>query len=243
MKSSTYRLSIKNPCQKREWNDMEDAEKGKFCAVCARHVFDFASWTDDEIIHFINNTNQAVCARMSHEQMNRTLSVQPQRDTKRWHKIAAAGLLLLTTTTHLYAKEKPDESIAQYQSQDYFETEELLSPKYDSIKNKIKGKLVEERTGRPIAGMNIALKGTRVSAETDSLGNFSIIVPDNFPGNEIVLVVDGAYGFEGQTQKSVYKKELPITGLVIKKPDMMVGEIQIISPKQKKSRPSGKHKK
>ncbi|MBC9929981.1 carboxypeptidase-like regulatory domain-containing protein [Chitinophaga qingshengii] len=241
MKSLTYRLSIKNPCQKKDWANMEDAEKGKFCSVCARHVFDFASWTDDEIIHFINHTDQAVCARMSHEQMNRALSVHPQQDTKRWHKIAAAGLLLLTTTTLLYAKEKPAEGMAQYQLQDHFGTEGATFPKQDSIKNKIKGKLVEERSGRPIAGMNIVLKGTRVSAETDSLGNFSIIVPDNFPGNEIVLVVDGAYGFEGQTQKTVYKKELPITGLVIKKPDVMVGEIEIIPATPKKSRPSRKH--
>lgn len=50
------KLTIPKPCFEK-WESMENSSDGKFCKICAKNVVDFIEKTDDEIKHFINNTD------------------------------------------------------------------------------------------------------------------------------------------------------------------------------------------
>jgi hypothetical protein len=77
----------------------------------------------------------------------------------------------------------------------------------------------------------VFIEGTNISATTDTLGNFTLNIPDDFMADEIVLVLK-ATGWERDTQTIIYRKDLPVTNLIIKKESPIVGEY-IIKIKRK----------
>lgn len=67
---SLNQISIPVPCHEK-WNDMTEAEKGRFCAVCQKTVIDFSVMDEQEIIHFFSEKKQTenVCGRFKDSQL------------------------------------------------------------------------------------------------------------------------------------------------------------------------------
>lgn len=226
-----YKLNIENPCQKKKWSDMTPSDKARFCSQCNKNVFDFVNWTDEEIIRFLNRQDEKICARLSYAQINRIIAVKEKSKIHNWHKIVAG--ILLVASVNVSAQEKHIETSQQFQHYESEISHTKITVKNDSIKNRITGKLVEEDSREPIPNVIVGIKGTVIIAKTDSLGNFEILVPENYPNNEITLILPNVgYGFEGETEKTVYKNELPITNLIIEKPSVQIGEIIYYKPKK-----------
>lgn len=235
MKTNTYKLNIENPCKKSSWNEMTISDKSRFCALCDKKVFDFLNWTDKEIIDFLNKSDDNICARLSIRQINRIIKVEDKSKIYNWQKIAAS--ILLVTSVNIFASNNQTEITEknlQFEAKDSFKSNFYLlqSTSNDTIKNIIKGKLVDEDSQNPIPNITIEIKGTQIKSVTDSLGDFEIIVPDNFSNNEIVLLVADSYGFEGPTEKIIFRKELSINNLIIEKPSVLIGEIIYHKPKK-----------
>jgi hypothetical protein len=57
-------LHIPKPC-KENWDAMHSAEKGRFCDVCQKQVFDFTNATIDEIKYYYDKNNGSLCGRIS----------------------------------------------------------------------------------------------------------------------------------------------------------------------------------
>lgn len=53
---------IKSPCSEN-WDSMQNWEKGKYCEVCSKNVFDFSKLNSNEIEQTLK-TNSSVCARI-----------------------------------------------------------------------------------------------------------------------------------------------------------------------------------
>ena len=215
---------------------MTNSEKEKHCSICEKNVYDFATWTDEEIINFLNTSDESICAKLNYSQLNRIVSLNQKSSIKHWHKIVAS-LLVLISSSNVYATNKNIELTNQYQSQNKSKEKIEKTLKHnsfpnDSIKNKISGIVIEEDSIKPIQNITIQIKGTEIKTKTDSLGHFSFIIPENFPSNEITLQLVAGYGFEGKTEKTVYKNELPITNLIIAKPNVLIGEITYYKPKK-----------
>lgn len=233
-----YQLRIENPCQKKGWEEMEAGVRGNYCSICTKNVFDFAMWTDHEIITLISNADEAICARLNTAQVNRIMSIQEKPTLSYWPKVAAS-LLLLTSFSTVHATAVILEKPAQYQALKKITNQLQKLPEKDlalndTTKNTISGKLIRRNDKTPIPGIPIQIKGTELKTATDSLGQFELTIPENFRQNEIVLLVIASYGFEGKTQKIVYKSELPIKNLIIEKGDVLIGEVSFSVKKKKK---------
>ncbi len=68
------RVSLPEPCHEN-WSKMTPNEKGRFCSVCQKNVFDFTKLSDLEIINTFNE-NSDLCGRIKNSQLNRTLTKQ-----------------------------------------------------------------------------------------------------------------------------------------------------------------------
>ncbi|MFL5765576.1 MAG: hypothetical protein ACJ77K_16645 [Bacteroidia bacterium] len=69
-----FHIEIPKPCR-AGWKDMEQAEKGRFCAECSKIVIDFTQMSTDEIKnYFLNHKDQRICGHFKSYQIKRKMS-------------------------------------------------------------------------------------------------------------------------------------------------------------------------
>lgn len=62
---------IDEPCHEN-WENMTQAEQGRFCAVCSKKVMDFTAMSDRELLQFFKKpADGSVCGRFYDDQLNR----------------------------------------------------------------------------------------------------------------------------------------------------------------------------
>lgn len=72
-------LDVSSPCHE-DWNQMTDAEKGKFCNSCQKHVVDFTGMSDEQLIAFFRKpTSGSVCGRFMSDQLRRDIALPKKR--------------------------------------------------------------------------------------------------------------------------------------------------------------------
>lgn len=205
---------------------MSDFERGKFCTICAKSVTDFTKMTDEQIINFLNSSEESICARLNHSQMNRVLKTNKTNKIKSWNKIVATfALMSLTTVGYSNTNELNNYNIELNSN---YLPENKKNSKYqtsssDSIRKIIKGIVLEEDIEYPVK-TSVLVKGTKIRTKTDTLGNFQIVIPKNYKKEEITLIVKST-GLEDDTEINIQISELPKYDLVIKKNAMMLGEV------------------
>ncbi|MEL6811328.1 MAG: carboxypeptidase-like regulatory domain-containing protein [Bacteroidota bacterium] len=114
MKKSIH-ISIPEPCHE-DWNKMTPTEKGKFCKVCTKEVFDFTKSTDEELIKKLDS-GASLCGRFKKSQLDR--EVKLERKSKNHLLPYAASLLLplsLLSTSEGTAQGGPHVVEKQYTS-------------------------------------------------------------------------------------------------------------------------------
>ena len=223
-----YLLNIENPCQKAQWASMTETDIGKFCSQCSKNVVDFATLTDVEVIRFIESTSGTICSRLTPGQMNRLLAVKQKKNSFQLGKIITSLLILGATESSFAAGQHLEQTEFVVVPNDKKSEPDVSGAnkiiERDSLKKIISGKVVEG--GRVVKLTEVFIKGTDVFTKTDTLGNFKFEIPNDFASDTIVLVVKHN-GFEGDTETIVYKKDLPVTNLIIKKREVMIGETVI----------------
>ncbi|UIR56810.1 carboxypeptidase-like regulatory domain-containing protein [Sphingobacterium sp. SRCM116780] len=230
MRKQHYILNIENPCQIVQWDSMSKTESGKYCSHCSKNVVDFATLTDVEVIKYLDRTSGVICGRLTTEQLNRLLTIKQKSNNFQFSKILTA-LLILSATESSFATDKqltPHEFVTEpndKQSDNYIPTANKTL-ETDSLQKYISGKVIEEGTNRVVTLSSVFIKNTKISAQTDTLGNFKLQIPNDFVADTIILVVKHT-GWERDTETIVYKKDLPITNLIINKTNPIVGEISI----------------
>lgn len=227
-----YIVSIENPCEKIVWANMQQSASGKFCDLCSKNVVDFSVLSDAEIIKIIENPSRDICAKMSTLQTNRLLS-NPSK-IKNFHlSKTITTLLVVGSVKGTFASEqnltKQDQIVVNSSFNSIQKFPEKVAT--DSLKKTMSGSIINENTDETLDYEYIFIEGTNISAVKDTLGNFTLNVPNDFTANEIVLVLK-ATGWESDTRTIVYTKDLPVTNLIIKKESPIVGEY-IIKIKRK----------
>ncbi|SRX76125.1 carboxypeptidase-like regulatory domain-containing protein [Aequorivita antarctica] len=86
-------IRIPEPCHE-DWAKMTATEKGKFCSVCTKEVFDFTSKTDEELVKFLTK-NKNACGKLKNSQLNREVKLE-RKSGQSFAPIAASMLLPLT---------------------------------------------------------------------------------------------------------------------------------------------------
>lgn len=67
------KITIPKPCHEN-WDAMTHEEKGRFCAVCSKTVFDFTQCSDEEIITSFSNSKEEICGNFNESQLNRNFN-------------------------------------------------------------------------------------------------------------------------------------------------------------------------
>ena len=225
-----YVLSIENPCEKILWTSMENSENGKLCDLCCKNVIDFSVLSDSEIIKIIENPSRDICAKMSASQTNRLL-INPSKRKNLHLTNTITTLLVVGSANTILASEINTTKQNQIALIDNFNSfnkfsEKTLIIETDSLKKTISGTIIDENTDESLENEYVSIEGANIGVRTDTLGNFTLNIPDDFMADEIVLVLK-ATGWESDTRLTVYRKDLPITNLIIKKESAMVGEYVI----------------
>jgi hypothetical protein len=191
MKQYEYTVKISKPCSE-SWASMTDSGKGRYCSHCTKNVVDFTQLTDNEILQLVENATGKLCGRFNQEQLNRCLiqtgkkSVNPQL-----YKILAGLLLLSSAENSIAHEEKSATSIVAQPVNDNLVMPEIMHKESknefqsDSLKNTVRGKIIDAITKEPLPFVNIRIIDSQVGTLTDVDGNFKITIPDSLLKDQI----------------------------------------------------------
>jgi CarboxypepD_reg-like domain/Secretion system C-terminal sorting domain len=82
--SKNIQLTIADPCHEN-WDNMTQAEKGRFCASCQKQVVDFTNMSDSQLAAFFKKPVQSlskdgsVCGRFFQDQLERDIEIPRKR--------------------------------------------------------------------------------------------------------------------------------------------------------------------
>jgi len=138
MKKTQYSLSIDNPCS-QEWQGMTPNKFGKYCSSCEKTVVDFIVMSDNEIIAFLEKSQNSICGRLSNTQLNTILVQSEKRNASpRLIKLLFSLLFLstaqigfsqdlnLTKQTELFVKQKINKTTNKGESEKYIRGKLLM---------------------------------------------------------------------------------------------------------------------
>ncbi len=167
-KSITIR--IPEPCHE-DWAKMTTTEKGKFCSVCTKEVFDFTSKTDEELVKILSK-NKNACGRVKKSQLNREVKLE-RKSGQSFAPLAASMLLPLTLFSNnpksekKIASEKPMISMGIGRFSD---TDLRLSIFTKGV--------VRDENGNPLKNVEIISNETKAQAWTNKNGEYEIYTLD-----------------------------------------------------------------
>ncbi len=214
-----FQFTIPEPCHE-DWNKMNPVEKGRFCSSCEKNVFDFTKSTDLQIIETYNKNN-SICGRFLPSQLDREL-FYPKKKKSVWLATVFFGISTFLSTK-ISAQEKP-------------KTEQTVA------KNPIVGKIayhlenenneititgiVSDEASNPLPGINVIVKGTQKSVQTDMKGLFKIKAKKG----DILI-----FSFMGMENTERTIKNSRIINVKMKESIHVLGGLGIIEKKHKSS--------
>lgn len=113
-------LFILTPCHEN-WDEMTPTEKGRFCAACQKQVIDFTTFSDTEIVTFLQK-NPLACGRFYKKQLNKNYPVLPPvkaySPVSIWTKRLLAAAMLLGINAPIFAQNPPSDISVKGQIKD-----------------------------------------------------------------------------------------------------------------------------
>lgn len=231
------KINIPNPC-KAPWDNMQTGPAGKLCLQCNKHVIDFTSMSDAELITSLQNHAGNLCGRFRNEQLNRPLLLhQAPKPTTQLRKILAGILLLAGANQTLQAQVgkimiEPAVTIRNDNNNEQQQQD-------GSLLAQLKGRVFDADTKEPIAFCMLYIKDSHLSAIADKDGFFVLDLPKSLSGDSITLQCN-YIGYE--THLSSFKtSNLPANLSIALKPEentFIMGDIIMLeeSPKKKRTK-------
>lgn len=71
-------LTVQSPCHEN-WDQMQPAEQGKFCASCCKTVTDFTGMSDRQLAEFFKKPKENICGRFYADQLERDILIPKKR--------------------------------------------------------------------------------------------------------------------------------------------------------------------
>lgn len=174
------KLQIPVPCSKK-WSKMTPIRQDcRHCAACDKQIVDFTKKTDAEILDQLRHNSGKICGKFRPDQLGRALLVPRAVKRGGLTGIAASFAAILTAQQPLEAQtvqpaptdltpSSPNREINGNVAQHNY-----LEP--DSMRT-ISGKVLEEDTGEPFAGVSVWVVQTKIGTITDVDGSFSLSIP------------------------------------------------------------------
>ena len=164
-------IRIPQPCHE-DWSKMTATEKGKFCKVCTKEVFDLTSKTDEELVKILTK-NKNACGRVKKSQLNREVKLE-RKSGQSFAPFAASMLLPLTLLSNnpksdaVYISKKPMISmgIGRFSNSDNLRLQVFT-----------KG-TVRDESGNPLKNVEIISNETKAHTWTNKNGEYEIYTLD-----------------------------------------------------------------
>lgn len=168
-------LSIPQPCGE-DWNSFTPTDTGGFCSSCNKNVIDFTHTSEADIQDFFRHQATPVCGRFrTHQLKAYPLIADPIKPGFMLLRAGLLGLLLLLinkpTTAHT-PSEKANVEIIQHANNN---TDDSRGQK----EVRVTGIITSVDDCSPLPFVSISIKGTAMSAVTDTEGKFDIRVKQN----------------------------------------------------------------
>lgn len=159
-------FSVPNPCPKA-WATMTPTADGRFCGSCQHEVVDFSGMSETEVTAWLARPAAgSVCGFFRAGQFAPAL-VAPA--APRWRRWLVATVALLGLKSLLAAEDaaalSPQRPVPRTTEQ-----AEATAPKGQVT---IRGRILDDSTGRGVAGAEIFIGDTPYGTVTDQNGNFS----------------------------------------------------------------------
>ncbi|WP_025743344.1 hypothetical protein [Aquimarina pacifica] len=190
-------LKIEKSC-KENWANMKPNERGRFCKLCSKSVFDFTQNNQLQISKEIKN-NGNLCARLTSEQLKIPLvELKNYNDYKLPYTNVAAGLMIATTLSCNQnlpvTNSQVQTEFVQTTNKNLKSEKHLTNTKSNTIKpkNSIKfSGIVTSENGDLIenAKITFATVNKLLSTYSSLSGTFSIDLPIDLIDNDNVIRV------------------------------------------------------
>lgn len=223
-----YIIQIPKPCSE-DWNQMTPLEKGRFCVSCEKEIYDFSTYTKQELVQHIQREGK-VCGRIPAKYLDIELSGEAEHRgiSLRGLVAAAVNLLVLTTATTVQGQEK-NKKCEILEVVKFDDTKEYSKKEDDKMQSTrvLKGQVVDE-DGIGLPGAGVFISGTTHSVGADFEGNFMLSIPDEYKKVELVIQ------FIGMKEKRIKVKEWnkPVK-IVLEEDDNFLGEVMVTKKKKK----------
>lgn len=224
MKPQTIKINIENPCHEN-WDEMLQEEKGKFCLACQKTVVDFSKMSNEEIINFLNNTNDKVCGRIAKSQLNTPISNHRYNKTPFFNKYVAGFIMALGFYTPAHSQESKDPLEAHQTLGEIAVKQSVPSDK----KLIINGRVIDSKTKKPIANAWVTVNGADITTSTDKNGNYSVSIPARFQNDALTLTITySGYTMFEVTGIDYHKTNVNLVSKLVKEEEHIKGDIMIM---------------
>ncbi len=198
MKSLT--VQIPKPCHER-WADMRPNEQGRFCASCQKTVVDYTVLSDRELARVLNQSSGEICGQLRHDQINRPLVIPAQENSfwRHWLSIVTMGALSWQTAQAQSGQVVTPSRLATIQPLKSLATQEAIPG--DTNQVTVSGRVMfADSTGFISAVPNatvlvktidphVQTRKLFMSGVTDDAGRFNLLIPADWPINNLTLDV------------------------------------------------------
>jgi hypothetical protein len=228
MKKS-YAVYIPEPCHE-DWQRMTPVAQGRFCHSCAKHVIDFSTMTDEQILTHISKAAGGMCGRFANDQLQRPLLPAKQETKNRWWVAAMLPLVMFFEKAGAQKKTTQKTKPAYIKHNYVRQTLGLVAPRiilqpiaaqaFIKTVGEIKGRVINEK-GEGVPFASVFADNQQASAMADSSG-FFIIKYHNNAGN--VKLKGFAVGF-GEGDLTVTNENIENIELTLKEETKTLPEV------------------
>jgi hypothetical protein len=172
---------------------MGENGKGRFCAHCSKTVIDFTKLTDNEIIKILETSSGKLCGRFSDQQLGRIIEAEKSANNSKFYKILAGVLLIGGILRSSSVSSQTPTKTEIVSSNDYksgtIQANATNSTKEDSLKNVVRGIVLDSAKREPLLGVLIRIKDSKIGTLTDKEGRFSLKIPNSLLTGQVTLLV------------------------------------------------------
>ncbi len=191
-KRSSVKIDVPKPCSE-DWEKMTANERGRHCSNCNKTVIDFSLFTDKELAAFLKHTPHG-CGRFDPHQLNRPI-IFPTENSNTFLQRALLGTALVagiaTSTQGQVNQQNTLPAKTSVSITPGSETNKNTEPK-TATQHTIQGVVLSSVDSETMRDIYVIMKGVD-TVLTDSVGRFSITVPDRLKGMKIKLKIEDYY--------------------------------------------------
>ncbi len=154
------------------WEDMKPSEKGRICAKCEKHIYDFEKMKWNEILKVHQNSMTTVCGNYNQKQIKYW-----GREIPKWYEPITKYLVSIGIIKIFFSNEP---SLANVKSDTTFQIQKINQEQIPKDSNNfetslvIRGKVLNSETLEPFYDTHISIVGQKGYIFTNDNGKFEL---------------------------------------------------------------------